>query len=135
MIALLKKEQGDDNDKKDYCEKSFDDADDKQKALEKSFKDAESAIAKAKKAVATLADEISELEAGISQLDKDVAEATDQRQEENAAYKELVAQDTATKELLKFAKNRLNKFYNPKLYKAPASFVQISEHKHLADPG
>merc|ERR1719262_1933225 len=147
MIALLKKEQGDDNDKKDYCEKSFDDADDKQKALEKSFKDAESAIAKAKKAVATLADEISELEAGISKLDKDVEEATEQRQSENAAYKQLVAQDTATKELLKFAKNRLNKFYNPKLYKPPAkkelsaegriadsfSLVQIAEHR--ADPG
>merc|ERR1712238_587773 len=31
----------------------------------------------------------------------------------------LVASDTAAKEVLAFAKNRLNKFYNPKLYKAP----------------
>ena len=30
-----------------------------------------------------------------------------------------MASDTAAKEVLAFAKNRLNKFYNPKLYKAP----------------
>merc|ERR1719356_2085006 len=30
-----------------------------------------------------------------------------------------MASDAAAKELLGFAKNRLNKFYNPKLYKAP----------------
>merc|ERR1719230_489539 len=147
MSALLKKEQKDDDSKKEYCEDSFDQADDKKKALEKSFKDAEAAIGKATKAISTLADEIAELKAGIKQLDADVAEATSQRQSENAAYKQLVAEDTATKELLKFAKNRLNKFYNPKLYKPAAkkelsaegriaesfSFVQISEHR--ADPG
>merc|ERR1711972_703376 len=38
---------------------------------------------------------------------------------ENAEFKELMASDTAAKEVLGFAKNRLNKFYNPKLYKAP----------------
>merc|ERR1719272_474469 len=31
-----------------------------------------------------------------------------------------MASDAAAKELLQFAKNRLNKFYNPKLYKPPA---------------
>merc|ERR1719263_2475983 len=41
----------------------------------------------------------------------------------------------AAKELLEFAKNRLNKFYNPKLYKPPAMFMQISAHKGKADPG
>merc|ERR1719263_533527 len=41
----------------------------------------------------------------------------------------------AAKELLEFAKNRLNKFYNPKLYKPPAMFLQISAHRGKADPG
>merc|ERR1712183_932198 len=53
-------------------------------------------------------------------LAKAVKEATEQREAENAAFKELMASDTATKELLKYAKNRLNKFYNPKLYIPPA---------------
>merc|ERR1719262_568905 len=48
-----------------------------------------------------------------------VTEATEQRKEENEDYTELMAQDSAAKEVILFAKNRLNKFYNPKLYKAP----------------
>merc|ERR1712008_573275 len=53
--------------------------------------------------------------------------------EENAEYKELKQSDTAAKEILLFAKNRLNKFYNPKLYKPPtdepAMLVQVAAHK------
>merc|ERR1712157_31437 len=70
-------------------------------------------------AVATMAQEMASLEAGIKALDKSVAEATAQRQAENAEFKALMAADTAAKEVLNFAKNRLNKFYNPKLYKPP----------------
>jgi len=70
-------------------------------------------------AIAQLSDEIKALEAGIAALDKAVADATAQRKEENTAYKELVSSDTTAKEVLLWAKNRLNKFYDPKLYKAP----------------
>merc|ERR1712129_123651 len=76
--------------------------------------------------------EIAALKAGIKALDKAVAEATEIRKEENADYKELKQSDTAAKEILAMAKNRLNKFYNPKLYKPPPveepTFVQISAH-------
>merc|ERR1719478_1103595 len=119
MVANLKVEQQDDNDKKEYCNMQFDTADDKKKGLERSISNLEKAIAKEKEAIATLADEIKALEDGIVALDKSVAEATEQRKEENADYTELMSSDAAAKELLGFAKNRLNKFYNPKLYKAP----------------
>merc|ERR1719362_1489913 len=71
--------------------------------------------------------------------------ATVERKAENADYKDIMVSDTAAKELLKWAKNRLNKFYNPALYvpapkveAAPggtsgtgiAVLVQTSEHKH-----
>ena len=49
-------------------------------------------------------------------LDKQVVEATEQRKEENSDFQTLMASDAQAKELLDFAKNRLNKFYNPKLY-------------------
>merc|ERR1712139_279236 len=52
-------------------------------------------------------------------LDKSVAEATATRKEEHDDYVETLAANSAAKDLLSFAKNRLNKFYNPKLYKAP----------------
>jgi len=79
----------------------------------------ETAIENVKEDIAKLGEEIDALKAGIKELDKMVMEATEQRKEENEDFKELMASDTAAKELLKFAKNRLNQFYNPKLYKAP----------------
>merc|ERR1711881_255083 len=93
--------------------------DDKKKGLEKSVSDLDAAIDAAKESISALASEIEALEDGIKALDKSVAEATEQRKEENEDFTELMASDSAAKELLGFAKNRLNKFYNPKLYKAP----------------
>ena len=55
---------------------------------------------------------------------------------ECGGWQEINRKDNqAAKELLEFAKNRLNKFYNPKLYKPPAMFMQVSMHKGKADPG
>jgi len=45
-----------------------------------------------------------------------------------------MANDAAAKDILAFAKNRLNKFYNPKLYKPP-SFLQVTMRKSAGDPG
>merc|ERR1719174_1162696 len=130
MVALLKKEQQDDLDKKEYCEGQFDTADDKKKALERSVSKLETAIADAKEGIATLTEEIAALGQGIKDLDKQVAEATANRKEENSDFKTLFASDTTAKELLAFAKNRLNKFYNPKLYKAPPK-RELSEEDRI----
>merc|ERR1719379_325190 len=119
MIATLKTEQQDDDHKKEYCAKEFDLADDKKKNLERSIADLETAIEDAKEGISTTEADIAALEKTIKALDKAVAEATEQRKEENEDFTELMASDAAAKELLGFAKNRLNKFYNPKLYKAP----------------
>jgi chromosome segregation ATPase len=129
MVALLKTEQLDDDHKKEYCEAQFDQADDKKKGLERSVSDLEKAIASAKEGIATATEETASLEAGIKELDKSVAEATENRKEENVEYKELMASDTAAEELLAIAKNRLNKFYNPKLYKPPAKVELSAEDK------
>merc|ERR1711957_655694 len=79
----------------------------------------EKAIADAEQGIITLKEEIDALGDGIRALDKSVVEATEQRQEEASDHTSLMASNTAAKQLLDFAKNRLNKFYNPKLYKAP----------------
>jgi septal ring factor EnvC (AmiA/AmiB activator) len=145
MMVLLKKEQGDDDDKKDYCLSSIDSAEDKTKVLEHELSDTETAISSATEKIAVLTEEIATTEAAIKSLDKSVKEATAIRKEENAEYKELMQSDGAAKELLLFAKNRLNKFYSPKLYNPPAkvelsemgaisrdmSFVQVREHAQM----
>merc|ERR1712190_694510 len=55
--------------------------------------------------------------------------------EENTEYKALVASNTAASEVLAFAKNRLNKFYNPKLYKAPPKVELSSEDRVYSSMG
>jgi len=142
MVVTLKKEGADDLDKKEYCGKQFDSTEDKKKALTRKVSDIETAAASAEEGISKATEEIAALEAGIKALDKSVAEATDLRKEQHEEYKALMAADGAAKQLLAFAKNRLNKFYNPKLYKPPAktelssagaierdmALVQISEH-------
>jgi len=155
-VATLKKEQLSDSHKKEYCAMQFDLADDKKKGLERSVADLETAIEESKDGIATSKSEIEALGAAIKALDKSVAAATEQRQEEHADFTELMASDSAAKELLNFAKNRLNKFYNPALYKSPpkreltdedratlaaggtmaptAALAQVREHNVAAPP-
>merc|ERR1719446_1208342 len=131
MVTLLKKEQVDDDEKKAYCEKLIDETEDKVKTLELAVSDLEKAVADGKEGIATLADEIAALSDGIKALDKQVAEATEQRKEEHAESVETLTSDNAAKELIGFAKNRLNKFYNPKMYK-PAPKRELSEEERIA---
>jgi len=128
--VTLKTEQQDDDHKKEYCAHEFDQADDKKKSLERAKADLETAIEDAKEGIAALEGEIEALEKSIKALDKSVAEATEQRKEENEDFTELMASDSAAKEILGFAKNRLNKFYNPKLYKAPPK-RELSEEDRI----
>jgi len=126
LVVALKTEQGDDDDKKEYCAAQFDKTADKITGLKNAISDKETAAAEAKEGLERLTKEIAALKAGIAALDKSVTEATENRHEEAAAHKALVTSNSAAKELIMFAKNRMNKFYNPKLYKAPPK-RQLSE--------
>merc|ERR1719336_2146414 len=136
MVATLKKEQVDDDNKKEYCQNQLDSSDDKKKSLERSVSDEDKSISITEDAISTTAEEIEALKAAIAALDKAVAEATEQRKNENEEDKDLMASDTAAKELLEFAKNRLNKFYNPKLYKvAPKTERSAEDRIFVAEGG
>merc|ERR1719324_913690 len=119
MVKLLGEEQIGDDAKKKYCEAELDKTEDELKELGHKIGNLGKAIADGKELVATLTDEIAALGAGIVKLDKQVAEATVTRREENDDFVNELAANTAAKDILGIAKNRLNKFYNPKLYKPP----------------
>jgi len=119
LVVELKAEQGMDESKKSYCESEFDKNEDKKKGLEQDVSDLEKAIEDGQESIVTLASEIEALEDGIKKLDKSVSEATEQRKEEHDDFVETNAANIAAKDILAFAKNRLNKFYNPKMYVAP----------------
>merc|ERR1719353_2236633 len=116
LVIDLKAEQGVDDDKK--------------KELDLDISDLDKAIADAEESIATLKSEVAALQDGIKALDKSVAEATATRKQEHDDYVETLAANTAAKDLLGFAKNRLNKFYNPKLYKAPPK-RELSEEEQI----
>merc|ERR1712066_765702 len=80
-------------------------------------------------------DEIAALTEGIKNLDKEVADATAMRKEENAANAETVANDNAAKQLIEIAKNRLAKFYTPKLYKAAPKTELSAENRVVVSMG
>merc|ERR1719382_323085 len=131
MVALLGKEQSADDAKKVFCEAELDKTEDKLKGLNTKHSDLESAIDDANSQIAALKDEIAALEEGVKALDKQVAEATEMRQAEHAENTETIASDNAAKQLIEVAKNRLAKFYTPKLYKA-APKVELSAENRIA---
>lgn len=104
-------------------------AEDKAKELQAKVEDLEASIEEKEALIKTLGEDISVLTKSIKKLDKSVSDATFQRKSEHDEFVELMSSDNAAKELLNFAKNRLNKFYNPKLYKAPPKRELTEEEK------
>jgi len=119
LTIELKKQQRDDDSKQVYCKSELDKAEDKAKGLANDVSDLETAIDDVTESIGTLKVEIEALSDGIRALDKEVADATENRRAEHEDFKSNYASNAAAVDLLKFAKNRLNKFYNPSLYKPP----------------
>jgi septal ring factor EnvC (AmiA/AmiB activator) len=130
LVATLKKEGEADTEKKEWCESEIDKTEDNVKVLKNEVSDLETSIDDAKESITTLKAEIEALDDGIRALDKEVADYTEQREEAHAEYTEVLAGNNAAVDLLKFAMNRLNKFYNPKLYKPPPK-RELSEDEQI----
>merc|ERR1740130_528003 len=135
MVALLKTEQKDDEAKKEYCEAEFDKSDDKQGELKRTIKGLETAIEETDAAISGLKDDIVALTQGIKDLDQSVAQATETRKEESSDYSNTKATNSGAVQLLEVAKNQLNKFYNPKSYKAPERRELTEEERIYVNSG
>merc|ERR1719183_55569 len=105
------------------------------KSLDQTIADLGKSIEDAQGRIATLTEELTALAKGIKDLDKQVADATANRQEENAVYTETMSNNNAAKELIGIAKNRMNKFYNPKLYVAPPKRELSAEERITVNMG
>merc|ERR1719231_2152698 len=148
MVVLLGKQQAEDAKQKTYCEDEFEKAADEEAASKTKLAQTDAALAELTDTIGTLMEEIAGLEASIAALDKSVADATEQRKEEHAAYVEQMQMNEAAMGLVEKAKNRMQKFYNPTLYKAEpktersmeqkiidaGSFAQIRMHDNVAPP-
>jgi len=132
LVGTLRNEQSDDDHKKEYCQMQFDFTEDKKKELEQHLEDLSATIENSKEKIATLADELKALADGLTTLDKEVQEQTETRQEEHSDYSDEMASNSAAKELLGVAKNRMNKFYNPAQYQAPPK-RELSEQEQISE--
>eukprot|EP00929_Paragymnodinium_shiwhaense_P083485 TRINITY_DN4451_c0_g2_i1.p1 TRINITY_DN4451_c0_g2~~TRINITY_DN4451_c0_g2_i1.p1 ORF type:complete len:711 (-),score=326.65 TRINITY_DN4451_c0_g2_i1:225-2357(-) len=119
LLAVLSREQQEDDKKKQFCNSEIDKSEDQQKVDERTIKDREAVIADAADSLATVTDEIQQLMAGIQELDAEAAEQTQLRKEKHEQIVQKLAENNAAISLIEIAKNRLAKFYSPKLYKAP----------------
>merc|ERR550514_1114236 len=136
LVGVLGDEQEADEEQKKWCETEFETSDDKKKDLKFKIEGLAASIEEMTEGVAKLADEITALTEGIAALDKSVAEATATRKEEHDEFVTVGAQNNAAVQLLEVAKNRLNKFYNPTLYKAPARRELTEEERiYVANGG
>jgi len=129
MVVLLGKQQKEDEKQKAYCEAEFDTAADEEAASKTKLAQTDAKLAELTDSIGTLMEEIAGLEASISALDKEVADATEQRKEEHAVYVEQMQMNEAAMGLVEKAKNRMQKFYNPTLYKAPPKTEATMEEK------
>merc|ERR1719316_213904 len=129
MVVLLGKQQKEDEKQKTYCEDEFEKAEDEEAAAKTKLAQTDATLAELTDKIGTLMEEISGLEAAIAALDKEVADATEQRKEEHASYVEQMQMNEAAMGLVEKAKNRMQKFYNPTLYKAPPKTENTMEEK------
>merc|ERR1719235_1243886 len=129
MVVLLGKDQKEDDKSKTFCENELEKAEDEDKAAKEKKAMVEAGIAEKTDAIAALADEIATLQQDIKDLDKAVAQATEQRKEEHEDYGEAMQLNEAAVGLVGKAKNRLQKFYNPTMYKAPPKTENTMEEK------
>jgi len=129
MVVLLSKQAGEDEKQKAYCEDELDKAADEEAATKTKLGQVDATLAELTDKIGTLMEEISSLTASIAALDKSVADATEMRKEEHAEYVETMQMNEAAMGLVEKAKNRMQKFYNPTLYKAAPKTERTMEQK------
>merc|ERR1719298_18751 len=135
MVVLLGEEQKDDDAQKEWCETEFRTTELKEVDLKHKLEGLTASIEDMEGSIATLKDEIKALEDGIVALDKSVAEATETRKAEHEEFVTVTAQNNAAVQLLGVAENRLNKFYNPSVYKAPQRRELTEEERIYVQSG
>merc|ERR1719353_931715 len=95
MVSVLGKEQEDDDSQKSFCEAEFAKSAAEKKETEETLESLAASLEEMSATVETLTSEVKTLQAEIVSLDKAVAEATEQRKEENAAFLQTQAENQA----------------------------------------
>merc|ERR1719499_780595 len=118
MLAELKNEQQEEVDFKAYCRKELDENEKTVYDKNELKKDLEAKIAQLETLVKKLSDEIAEAKATIVKTQTDIKKASQTREEENAEFQTIVADQRATQSILTKALQKLKDFYQKGIGKA-----------------
>merc|ERR1740117_1366042 len=129
MIVLLGHQQADDDKQKGWCQSELEKSADESAAAKTKISQTDATLAEQNDALSTLMEEINALNAKVATLDKSAADATAMRQEEHQDYVDKLQMNEAAIGLVKKAQNRLQRFYNPTLYKAAPKTEMTMEQK------
>merc|ERR1719163_1150524 len=135
MIVLEEDEQEGDDHQKPWCNGEFEKEDREEKSEKTEIGRLDAEILEETDAIEGLDEEIKALTEEIAGLDKAVAQATETRKEEHTEYQETLALTKTAIELIGKAKNKLLKFYNPALYKAPPKEELAADDQIIANVG
>merc|ERR1719235_1260926 len=135
MVKLEGDEQEADNKKQPWCNGEFEKSDREEKSEKVEIEKLEAEVSQDADLIDGINAEIATLKEEIMELDKAVAEATEQRKDEHEDYVENIQLTGTAIELVGKAKNWLQKFYNPTLYKAPPKHERTMEEKILEAGG
>merc|ERR1719331_1435173 len=111
MIALLGKEANDDKIKKEMCEVDLARNDDTKATLENNIKSKTAEVANMKDNLGIVVKDMAKIKSDMAELDATVKEATLQRQQENAAFTQMLSETNQAVGILEVAKTRLKEFY------------------------
>jgi len=132
MIAILTKDNADDAAQKDFCIAELTKTEAEKAATDDKLSSLAATISEVTDSIAATEEKITSLKEGMASLNKDVAEATEERKKEHELFGSDLSANELALALIAKAKNRLQKFYNPTLYKAPPKKEMTMEEKIIA---
>lgn len=123
MLAELKKQQKEEVDKRDFCNKEIDHTEDEITVGENTKEDLAHKHQALVNALQQLSNEIDELKADESENMVSLKAAGEQRKDQNQQFQTAVSDQRATINILNKAQKRLKMFYTPELVQEPGKAV------------
>lgn len=129
LMRVLTDEQTMDDERYDYCAKEMKKTLANEVRVKTELSTLQKAVDEGKENMAALTADIKSLNKGISDLDSAVREAEANRRKEKSDFKRDVADQSSAKDLLRLARKRLAKFYQP--MNEETEFVQVKMHHRM----
>mmetsp|Transcript_110957 Transcript_110957/g.313933 ORF Transcript_110957/g.313933 Transcript_110957/m.313933 type:complete len:565 (+) Transcript_110957:406-2100(+) len=111
MLSELQKQQKEEHEKREFCNKQIDETEDEIKRGENTKEDLEEKAKALDGSIATLTDEIEDLKRDVASMEVSLKQAGEERRAQNSLFQSSVADQRATVNILNKALARLRAFY------------------------